>query len=145
MIGSRPFRMTTIPEEKAVLSAVQDAVNTIQKAFPDSKFAVTEDGAGGAFVIVETVDLGAKFTPAITWIGGHVPPQVPYADVYPLFIGGEVRFSNGTVFVPPINVGHNFQGRPATMISRKTNRLDPTLQTPACKFQKVLYWLINTP
>lgn len=126
-----------------MLPAVQEAIDGIQKAFPDSHLVITDDGSGGAYVLVEGVNLGSKFFPETTWIGGHIPPQVPYADVYPLFIGGDVRLSNGKPFEAPITTGHSFCGRPAIQISRKTNRLDPALQTPACKFMKVLYWLEN--
>ena len=124
-----------------MLLPVAEAVEQIRKAFLDVLVDVREDGSGGAYVIVEQVQLGPKLTPQTTWMGGHVPPQFPYADVYPLFIGADVRFSSGAPFAPPITSGHMFCGRSALQISRKTNRLDPTLQTAACKFLKVLHWL----
>lgn len=124
-----------------MLPQVADAVEGLRKAFPESKIETHDDGGGGVRVVVDSVTLGAKFTPGVTWIGGHITPQYPYADIYPLFIGGDVRFANGTALVPPISPGHNFCGRTALQISRKTNRLEPALQTAAGKFQKVLYWL----
>lgn len=124
-----------------MLPPVVEAVDGLRKAFSQSAIVAKDDGSGGAYVIVEPVNLGAKFTPEATWIGAHIPPQFPYADIYPLFIGADVRFANGAAFVPPITPNHAFCGRPALQISRKTNRLDPALQTAACKFQKVLYWL----
>jgi hypothetical protein len=124
-----------------VLPPVAEAVEQIRKAFPDAVVEVREDGSGGAYVLIESVTLGPKYTPQNAWMGGHIPPQFPYADIYPVFIGGEARFASGAPFVAPITPGHTFCGRSALQVSRKTNRLDPTLQTAACKFMKVLFWL----
>lgn len=124
-------------------STVEAAVLGLREAFPQVEITVDEDGAGGAYVIVESVSLGPKFVPEQSWMGAHLPAQVPYADVYPVFIGGEVARADGTAFAAPITAGHNFRGRPALQVSRRTNRLDPNVQTPAMKFQKVLHWLRN--
>jgi hypothetical protein len=124
-------------------SMVEQAVNGLREAFPQAELSVEEDGAGGAYVRIEPIELGPKFIPQRTWIGGHLPPQFPYADVYPLFIGAEVARADGATFSPPITAGHNFRGRPALQISRRTNRLDPAVHTAAIKFQKVLHWLRN--
>lgn len=124
-----------------MLPPVAEAVESMRKAFPDSVIEAKDDGSGGAYVIVEKVDLGPTYTPARTWIGGHIPPQYPYADIYPMFIGGDVRFASGAPFVAPITPNHTFCGRPALQVSRRTNRLEPTLQTAVCKFQKVLHWM----
>lgn len=120
---------------------VQKAVEGIQRAFEGSAVQIEDDGSGGAYIIVDGVDLSSKFEPRQTWVGAHLPPQLPYADVYPLFIGAEVSRADRAPFVPPITPGHNFRGRPAIQISRKTNRLDPATQTAASKFLKVLHWL----
>lgn len=122
-------------------SYVERAVNGLREAFPQAELAVEDDGAGGAYVRIEPVELGPRFVPQRTWMGGHLPPQFPYADVYPLFIGSEVVRADGAAFSAPITAGHHFRGRPALQISRRTNRLDPAVQTAAMKFQKVLHWL----
>jgi hypothetical protein len=124
-----------------VLPPVADAVESLRKAFPDAVVDARDDGSGGAYVILDSVTLGSKFVPDKTWMGGHIPPQYPYSDIYPLFIGADVRFASGAPFVAPITANHTFCGRPALQISRRTNRLEPSLQTAPYKFQKVLYWL----
>jgi hypothetical protein len=126
-----------------VLPTVTDAVTSLRKAFPEAVVEVNDDGSGGAYVVVHPVTLGGRFAPSITWVGGHITAQFPYSDIYPIFIGGDVRLANGAAFVPPITSGHTFRGRAALQISRRTNRLDPVLQSAACKFQKVIYWLIH--
>jgi hypothetical protein len=126
-------------------SNVEQAVNALRETFPHTELAVEDDGAGGAYVRIEPIELGPRFAPQRTWVGGHLPPQLPYADVYPLFIGSEVARADGATLSAPITAGHSFRGRPALQISRRTNRLDPTVQTAALKFQKVLHWLRNIP
>lgn len=120
---------------------VERAVRAIRESFQGANVVVEEDEAGGAYVIVEGVDLGPRFTPSITWLGGHLTAQVPYSDVYPLFIGAEVRWADGRGFCAPLSLGHNFRGRVAVQVSRRSNRRDPKLETPICKFNKVLHWL----
>lgn len=122
---------------------VEQAVRSLREAFPHAALAVEEDGAGGAYVRIEPVELGPRFVPRETWVGAHLPPQLPYADVYPIFIGSDVARADGVAFSAPITAGHSFRGAQALQISRRTNRLDPALQTPALKFQKVLHWLRN--
>ena len=124
-----------------MLPPVAQAIETLRHAFPDAAITPEEDGAGGAYVFVDPIALGEKFQPGSTWIGAHIPPQFPYADIYPLFIGADVRRASGIDWTGPITGGHVFRGRSAIQISRRTNRLDPLLQTAASKFQKVLFWL----
>jgi len=125
-------------------ASVEEAITGLRSMFPHATVTVEEDGDGGARVRVEPVELGEKYSPARTWMGGHIPPQCPYADVYPLFMGAEVLRSDGQTCPAPVSAGHTFMGLPALQISRRTNRLDPTLQTVAHKFQKVLHWLQHT-
>jgi hypothetical protein len=120
---------------------VERAVKAIRETFDGANMLVEDDGAGGAHVIVEGLDLGPRFNPSKTWLGGHLTAQVPYSDVYPLFVGAEVRWADGRGFSAPLSVGHNFRGRVAIQVSRRSNRRDPKLETPVAKFNKVLHWL----
>lgn len=124
-----------------MLPPVHEAVESLRKAFPESVVDARDDGSGGAYVIIESVNFGPKFTPEVTWVGGHIPPQYPYADIYPVFLGADIRYASGAAFVPPVTSNHQFCGRPAIQVSRKTNRLDPVFQTALGKFQKVQHWL----
>ena len=124
-----------------MLPYVEQAIEEIRRAFAGSALTVEEDGGGGAYVIVESVDLGERYRPNISWMGGHLSPQLPYADVYPLYIGGDIERADQQALQPPITRGHQFRGRAAVQVSRRTNRLDPQVQTPVLKFQKVLHYL----
>lgn len=120
---------------------VQKALDEIRRVFDGMEILAEDDGAGGAYVIISPVDIGQKYAPDKTWIGGHLPPQLPYADIYPLFISSEVRRVSGIGFSAPIQPVQPFRGRPALQISRRSNRFDPNIQTAASKFLKVIHWL----
>ena len=120
---------------------VAQAVNELERAFPVSSVLTREDGEGGAYVIVGDVEIGPKFEPSSTWIGGHISALYPYADIYPLFIGAEVRRASGAAFKSPVTLGAQFEQRPALQISRRNNHTQNYPQTAVAKFLKVLHFL----
>ena len=119
---------------------VADAVEELKCAFPSSTVCTREDGDGGAYVIVEDVAIGCRYRPSSTWIGGHITALYPYADIYPLFIGGDVSRVDGVAFVPPITPSQ-FLERPALQVSRRNNHTQHYPQTAVAKFVKVLHFL----
>jgi hypothetical protein len=123
---------------------VSQAVEELKKQFASAKVDVTDDGNGGAHVLVDGIELSERFVPRHTWIAGHIPPQYPYADIYPVFIGAEVKRADGVAFQAPVTPG-NFAGRPAWQISRRNPTANRDLQPASSKFLKVLYFLENLP
>ena len=122
---------------------VAKAVEELKQAFPSSVVTVSDDGEGGIYVVVEAVDLGNRFVPQETWMGGHIPALYPYADIYPVFIDAGVRRMDGNGFKAPVTNGHTFQGRPAIQISRRNNRIQNSPQTAVAKFLKVIDFMEN--
>ncbi len=120
---------------------VAQAVDELARAFPSSSVKTREDGEGGAYVIVEDVVIGTKYKPSSTWIGGHIAALYPYADIYPLFIGADVRRADGVAFEPPVTLGAQFEQRPALQVSRRNNHTQNYPQTAVAKFLKVLQFL----
>ena len=123
---------------------VADAIEELKKAFPSSAVTCSEDGEGGARVIVEGVDIGKRFIPSVTWMGGHITAHHPYADIYPVFMDATVRRVDGQEFSAPITCGHSFAGRPAIQISRRNNRIQNGPQTAVAKFMKIIDFLGKT-
>src|SRR5258708_2191668 len=99
---------------------VSTAIEELKRQFDGSSFTMRDDGQGGAYVMMEPVELGPRYRPGATWVGFQIPAQYPYADIYPVFIGGEVARADGVGFVAPVTPGHNFEGRPAIQISRRS-------------------------
>jgi hypothetical protein len=125
--------------------AVQAAITEIRETFQPSPVGVEADGQGGARVIVEGAPLGAPYRQSDTWIGAHLPAQIPYSDVYPLFVRGDLRRIDGAALTSPLTVGVSFMNRPAVQISRRSTRVDLACQTPCMKLLKTLHWMRSHP
>ena len=129
----------------ALTDEVGQAIQEIRLAHPEAELVVIEDGNGGANVIVDAVSLGDRYVPSETWIGFHITFQYPNADVYPHFVRGDLKRADGS----PLGVGmaqnQTWQGRPAVQVSRRSNRLDPNVQTAEIKLEKVLEWIRTHP
>ena len=124
---------------------VAGAVEELKLAFPCSRVTTKEDGQGGAYIIVETVGIGSRFVPSVTWMGGHITGLYPYADIYPVFIDATVRRADCREFNAPITHGHSFVGRQAIQISRINHQVQNSAQPAVAKFMKVLDYLEKLP
>ena len=124
---------------------VATAIEELKKQFPSASFTVTEDGQGGACVIMEPVSIGSRLRPPSTWMGFHIPPTYPYADLYPVFIGAELQRADGAALLPPLTRGPQFEGRPAIQISRRNGTAQTSLQKATSKVLKVIDFLEHLP
>lgn len=118
---------------------IEEIVEMLRGHFPEASVLFAPDESGGGSVIVEPVDLGAAYVPRSTWFGAQLTSALPFADVYPLFMGGEVARSDGRQHLAPITSGHTFAGRGALQVSRRTSSLQATAEAAALKFVKVLH------
>ena len=124
---------------------VSKAIEELKRQFGPSTIEVKEDGQGGARVVMHGIAISPRFQPASTWLGFHIPAQYPYADIYPVFIGGEVRRVDGVAFTAPVTPGHAFESRPAIQVSRRNSTAQNGLQTATAKVLKVLDFLARMP
>ena len=124
---------------------VAEAVEELRKAFAPSEVTVAEDQQGGAYVIVESIEIGTRYKPSVTWLGGHIPALYPCADIYPVFMAADVLRVDGREFQAPVTSGHAFIGRPAIQISRRNNQIHLVPQTAVAKFAKILDFLDKLP
>jgi hypothetical protein len=121
---------------------VKEAIDQIARACPERRTVYLDDGQGGAFVIVEDLDLGPAFTPTTSWVGFAIPNLYPRADVYPHFVRPDLIRADRAALTTPLNPGNVMPGfsRPAIMVSRRSNRWDPGRDTAALKLQRILLW-----
>jgi hypothetical protein len=124
---------------------VSAGIDDLKKQFPSAAIKTREDGQGGAYVVVEPVALGNRFLPDHSWVGFHIPAQYPYADIYPMFIGDDVRRTDGLGFVAPVTAGHTFEGRQALQVSRRNSTAQNGKQKVCAKVLKVLEFLERLP
>jgi hypothetical protein len=126
-------------------SEVVAAIDDLKRQFPSATVIVREDSAGGAYVLMEKVSIGSRYTPSETWLGFHIPSQFPYADIYPVFMSTEVSRTDHTPFAAPVTPGHHYEGRPAIQISRRSSGANGGLQKASAKILKILHFLDNLP
>jgi hypothetical protein len=124
---------------------VASAIEELRRQFDSATVTLAEDGQGGARVVVEPVSLGPRFRPSETWIGFHIPAQYPYADIYPMFIGGDCTRVDGVILTAPVTSGHQFEGRGAIQVSRRSAAAGNGQQTAVAKVLKVLDFLAQLP
>lgn len=119
------------------------AIENLKACFPDSVLLVEPDGSGGARVAVEGVLLSNTYEQKETWVAGHLVPQLPYADIYPLFVRGDLARKDGKSLGTGLSAGHVFLNRSAVQASRRSNRRDPAIELAGHKFLKVIEWIRN--
>jgi hypothetical protein len=128
---------------------VEAAIEELREAYPEATVTAVADPDGGAFVTVDSVDVGERYVPRLTWVKFHITFQYPVADVYPHFVRPDLRLvvrpdlSDGQ---PPFGTGTSMGTCPdgqqsAIQLSRKSNKLNPATDTAALKLAKVLKWL----
>ncbi len=117
------------------------AIEELRATFPLAALISEADGNGGARVLVEPIQLSDIYVQRETWIGGHIPVQIPYADVYPLFVRGDLSRVKGGTLGDAMAVGHAFMNRAAVQVSRRSNARNSEIETPALKFLKVIEWI----
>lgn len=124
---------------------VSAAIEELKRQFGGSSFIVNEDGQGGARIVIENVAIGTRYKPETTWVGFQIPALYPYADIYPVFIGGDVMRVDAVPFSAPITPGHQFEGRPALQVSRRNGSAHSGLQKATAKILKILDFLEKLP
>ena len=126
-----------------IVESVAGSIAELRSNFSASPIEIEPDGAGGARVIVENALLGPPYQQETTWIGAHLPAQLPYADVYPLFVRGDLIRMDTSALGAGMASGHNFMSRQAVQVSRRSKGCDLAIQSPAMKFLKVMHWIRN--
>jgi len=123
-----------------VTPEVSQAIDELKSAFPTATVVAREVGDGGAHVTIDSVDPGAQYVQRETWVSFTIGFQYPYADVYPLFVRPDLSRVDGAALGEGIGAA-TFDGQPATQLSRRSNKLNPSVDTAALKVTKVLTWL----
>src|SRR4051794_2058185 len=70
---------------------VETSIEELRDGMVGHDVRVQADNDGGAFVIVDNIEIGEHFAPSRCWIGFHIT-WAEDADVYPHFIDANVRY-----------------------------------------------------
>src|SRR5260370_2443656 len=76
------------------------AVEEIRQIFGGHNVDVQEENQGGAYVTVNGITIGPRFSPSTSWIGFLVTFQYPRADVYPHYLHGTLQVTRAGNFPP---------------------------------------------
>jgi hypothetical protein len=127
---------------------VLQAVEEVRSQFSASTVEVKEDNQGGAYLLVDSVDLGSAYTKETryTWLGFHISFQYPFADVYPHHVRRDLARADGR----PLGdgMGHSrYEGfdRDSVQLSRRSNHRDADMETAVHKALKVVEWARTRP
>ena len=121
-----------------MLPDVVSAIEEIRANFPTSSITSSEDGEGGAYVILEDVPIPPGYSVDRSWIGFRITYSYPAADVYPHFVRPDLARVDGKALALSPST---FNGRPALQLSRRSTHWDPAHDTAALKLQKILTWM----
>ena len=121
-------------------SKVEQAVQELSLRFGDAEVEARPTGDGGAIVTINPVDVGPGYRPQKTWMKFAISFQYPYADIYPHFVRPNLVRTDGQPHGNGISQA-SFQGQPALQLSRRSNHLNPEIDTAALKTIKVIEWL----
>jgi hypothetical protein len=131
-----------------VKPAVEQALTELRDRFGADAVQHKVDGAGGAYVIVNDVDLGDVYTDETrrSWMGFHIGFQHPMADIYPHFVRPDLKRVDGRAFGSGISATqYGGYARSALQLSRRSNHRDPAMETALIKMLKVLDWIRSGP
>ena len=120
---------------------VEQAIAEIKRIFAGHPVDIEPEPQGGAYVVVHNLLIGEQYIPTTSWIGFLIGFQYPHADVYPHFIDGSLRRVDGQAYGVGFSAPLVWQGRQAIQLSRRSNRLNPVVDTAVTKLTKVLAWI----
>lgn len=132
--------------------AVANAMEELAASAPGSGLRSLPDADGGAYVIVDGIEIGTCFDPTTSWIGFHLLWPYPDADVYPHFIDDGIRYV-GSGDAPnqhpdgdlptSLTRGAEMPGFKlgAIQVSRRSNHRSAETDTALCKLLRIIDFL----
>jgi hypothetical protein len=125
-----------------ISSTIAEAIEEIRVTCAESTVTAEGDGAGGAWVIIDPIPLGSSYAQDHSWVAFLITFAYPDADVYPHFVRPDLSRVDGA----PLGAGFSLaawgrNGDSGMQLSRRSNRLNPAVDTAATKLLKVLKWL----
>lgn len=122
---------------------VTEAIEQIRVQFSGSTMETKPDQQGGAYVMVDPVDLGDLYTEETrySWIGFHLPFSYPFADIYPHHVRRDLSRCDGKALSEGMSLSrYEGFGRDSVQLSRRSNHRDASIETALHKLLKVIEW-----
>ena len=123
---------------------VEEAIQELQIAYGPENVTSTPDSDGGAYVLVNNLFIGEKYTPSTIWCRFRITHMYPQAQIYPHFVNlGLKRSDNqplGEGFSSAAIVHNEIE---TIQVSRTSRKWNPATDTAQIKLEKVLKWIIE--
>jgi hypothetical protein len=131
-----------------MVERVETSLKALQEGMAGHAVRVQEDGSGGAYVIVDDIEIGDHYAPTRSWVGFHVT-FAEDADIYPHFIDPGVRYvgpgpapnehPDGNL-PTAMSRGQTMPGfeLPAIQVSRRSNHRNGETDSPLMKLLRVI-------
>lgn len=125
-----------------VATVLEEALEELRQTFPEAAVTYDLDTQGNAWVTLDPVPLGPAYIQTTSWMVFQITFAYPEADVYPHFVRPDLQRKDGAAHGEGFSAGaFGPDSVPATQLSRRSNRLNPAVDTAATKALKVLRWL----
>lgn len=122
----------------AVLSSgALEAITEIEAEFDN--VGSEADGDGGAYIRVEEIEIGERWTPQIVPIEFQVLFNYPFAVVYPYYTVPELERADGGPW-PDALQKVQWRERQVTQISLRSNNWQPQYDTAVNSLRLVCHW-----
>jgi hypothetical protein len=123
--------------EATLTDEVAEALGELERAFVG---AVTQeaDGAGGAYVTVDGIELGDGWDAGCAALTFHLPYNYPAASPYPYYLPGDLSPTGNW---PPALQRIRWRDRDVIQISLRHNRWDPERDRVVGCVLQVAEWL----
>lgn len=123
-----------------ISATVETAINDLKRQFTGHKIDL-EEVANGVNVTVHGIELTERYQQDETWIGFHIHRLYPQGDIYPHFVRLDLSPNGGCTLPAAMLNQRPFANKPARMVSRRSPRWNPLLDTADKKLLKVIQYI----
>ena len=120
---------------------VAEAIEELKLVYETENVSATEDGEGGAYVIVKGLVIGEKYIPSTIWCGFRITYMYPEAQVYPHFVNPELKRADEANFGGGFSKDVSWNKLTTVQISRSSKVWKASIDTAQLKLEKVLQWI----
>ena len=117
---------------------VARGITELEEAFP-GRVSHDPDGAGGAYVIVEAINLGPRWTHPFAPLTLHLAYNYPASAIYPFYLPADVVPTDGSM--PPVLQPVEWRGSNVIQVSLRHTNWSPQLDNAVGSVMQTQSWL----
>jgi hypothetical protein len=118
-------------------SDVARGIHELEAAFP-GRVTDEQDGSGGSFVTVDSIDLGSRWSRSNAPLTFHLPYNYPAGAIYPFYLPGDVTPVSE---LPPALQVVDWRGARVIQVSLRHSNWDPRRDNAVGAVMQTQAWL----